>query len=107
MRRFLGGLCAVSVGVVAFVAIAGGSATANSAWMNARKARAEPPAPALTVACLGGVLGEGHTTDYLTIADYPAFAALTAGARHIVICGDSIPPFLPSGLRAGFGSRRR
>jgi len=52
------------------------------------------------------VLGGGPTGDYLTPADYPAFAALTAGLRRIFICGDSIPSFLPSSQRAGFMSRR-
>ena len=45
--------------------------------------------------------------DYLTVADYPAFAAPTPGLRRIFICGDSIPPFLPSSEHTGFASRRR
>jgi hypothetical protein len=107
MRRFLDGLCAVAGIVVASVAVAGGSAAAaNSAWTNVHKTQAETPPPALSVACLGGVLSEGPTGDYLTVADYPAFAALTAGLRRIFICGDSIPSFLPSSERAGFASRR-
>jgi hypothetical protein len=102
MRPFLDGLC-----VVAAVVIAGGSAAAaDSAWAVVHKIHAGAPAAARSVACLGGVLGEGPTGDYLTVADYPAFAALTAGRRRIFICGDSIPPFLPSSERAGFASRR-
>jgi hypothetical protein len=102
MRRFLDGLCAFAA-----AAIVGGAApAADSAWAAVRKIQAEAPAPAPSVACLGGVLGGGPTGDYLTPADYPAFAALTAGLRRIFICGDSIPSFLPSSQRAGFMSRR-
>ncbi len=105
MRRFLDGRCAVAGAVVASVAVAGGSAAADSAGALVHKTRAEPPAPAPSVACLGGILSEGPTGDYLTVADYPAFAALTAGLRRVFICGDSIPSFLPSSERAGFASR--
>jgi hypothetical protein len=102
MRHFLDGLCAVAA-----VVIVGGSApVADSALAMVHKTQAETPAPAPSVACLGGVLSEGPTGDYLTAADYPAFAALTAGLRRIFICGDSIPAFLPSSQRAGFVSRR-
>ena len=106
MRRFLDDLRAVAGVVVASIAIAGGSAAAaNNAWTNVHNPHAETPAQARSVACLGGVLNEGPTGDYLTVADYPAFAALAAGVRRVFICGDSIPSFLPSSERAGFASR--
>jgi len=50
------------------------------------------------------VLNEGATGNYLTAADYPAFAALTTGLLRVFICGDSIPPLLPASQRAGFAS---
>jgi hypothetical protein len=62
---------------------------------------------ACPIACLGGVLNERPTGDYLTVSDYPAFAALVADIRRAFICGDSIPPFLPTSERAGFTSRHR
>ena len=103
MRPFPDGVCAFAVAVV----IAGGSAAAaNSEWTRADKGRAVAPTRAPSAPCLGGVLNEVATGDYLTVADYPAFAAPTVGLRRIFICGDSIPPFLPSSLRAGFASRR-
>jgi len=101
MRPFLDGLCAVAA-----VVIVGGSAPADSASTLIHKTRAEASTPTHSVACLGGVLNERDASDYLTAADYPAFAALTAGLRRIFICGDSIPFFLPSSERAGFVSRR-
>jgi hypothetical protein len=102
MRPFLAGVCAFAVAV----AIAGGSAAAaNSEWTPADKAHTAAPAQARSAPCLGGVLNEDATGDYLTVADYPAFAALTAGLRRVFICGDSIPSLLPSSERAGFASR--
>jgi len=101
MRPFLDGLCAVAA-----VVVLGGAAPANSAATLVHNMRAEAPAPTPSVACLGGVLNERDASNYLTAADYPAFAALTAGLRRIFICGDSIPAFLPSSQRAGFASRR-
>jgi hypothetical protein len=88
MRLLFGGLC-----TLAAIAIAGDA--------DAAPAQAGPPA------CLGGVLNERPTGDYLTVADYPAFAALTAELRRFLICGDSIPAFLPSGQRAATNSRHR
>jgi hypothetical protein len=102
MRPFLDGPRAVAA-----VAIVGGSAPADSASTLVHKARAEGSAPSHSVACLGGMLNERDASDYFTAADYPAFAALTAGVRRIFICGDSIPSILPSSARAGFVSRRR
>ena len=88
MRLHFGGLCALAA-----IAIASGAVAASG--------QAAPPA------CLGGVLNERPTGDYLTVADYPAFAALAAGLRPILICGDSIPALLPSSQRSGFTSRHR
>ncbi|MGA2495136.1 MAG: hypothetical protein ABSF67_19715 [Roseiarcus sp.] len=103
MRRFLDGLCVV----VAFVIVGASPLAADSAWAAVHKTEAAAPVAAPSVACLGGVLNDRDASDYLTAADYPAFAALTAGLRRIFICGDSIPSFLPSSQRAGFMSRRR
>ena len=64
-------------------------------------------APAASVVCLGGVINNGPAGSYLTVADYPAFAAVAAGLRRIFICGDGIPSFLPSSERARFVSRRQ
>ena len=101
MRPLLDGFCAVAA-----VVIVGGSASAGSASTLVQETRAEAPAPTHSAACLGGVLNERDASDYLTAADYPAFAALTTGLRRIFICGDSIPSLLPSSERAGFMSRR-
>ncbi len=101
MRFLFDGLCAVAA-----TAIVAGSAAASGAASPAHRPVAETSAPPTSAPCLGGVLAEGHTTDYLTVADYPAFAALTAGPRRVFICGDGIPPFLPTSERAGFASRR-
>lgn len=102
MRRFLDGLC-----VVAALAIVGASALAtDSAWAAVHKPGAATLDSAPSVACLGGVLNERDASDYLTAADYPAFAALTVVLRRLFICGDSIPSFLPPSQRAGFMSRR-
>jgi hypothetical protein len=101
MRRFLDGLCAAAA-----VVFAGGSAAADGVATPIHKTHAEAPAAGRSVVCLGGVLSEGPTGDYLTVADYPAFAALAAGRRRIFVCGDSIPSFLPSSARAGFASPR-
>ena len=101
MRPYLDSVCALAVAV----AIVGGSAAAaNSEWMPVDKGRAAAPIPARSAACLGGVLNEGATGNYLTAADYPAFAALTTGLLRVFICGDSIPPLLPASQRAGFAS---
>jgi hypothetical protein len=101
MRHFVGGLCAfVAVGV-ADGAVA---AAAINAGAPAQKTSVAPVAPTSSLACLSGVLNEGPTHDYLTVADFPAFAA---ELRRIFICGDSIPPILPSSERAGFVSRHR
>jgi hypothetical protein len=95
MRHFLGGLCAlVALGGIAVAA-------------PAQKTLVAPLPPTSSPACLGGVLSEGPTRDYLTVADYPAFAALAAGLRRVFICGDSIPSFLPAGENAGGFPRRR
>ena len=100
MRLLLAGLCAVAA-----AARVADPAAVNSAAAPIHKPAAETAAPPASVACLGGVLAEGRTEDYLTVADYPAFAALAAGLRRTFICGDSIPSFLPSSERAGFASR--
>jgi hypothetical protein len=104
MRHFLGRLCAIAA-----LAIASDSAApaADSDWPRAHNTPVAAPTQTASVACLGGVLNERPTGDYLTVADYPAFAALAAGLRHILICGDSIPAFLPSSQRVGFTSRHR
>lgn len=104
MRHSLGGLCAVAA-----IVIAGGSAAAaaSDAGIPVQKTLVAPIARTASPACLGGVLNEGPTRDYLTVADYPAFAAFTAGLRRIFICGDSIPSFLPAGENAGGFPRRR
>jgi hypothetical protein len=102
MQKFLVGLCA---GVA--LAIVANPATDSNATTPVRKTLAEASAPAGSLACLGGMIAEGHTGDYLAVADYPAFAALTTGLKRFFICGDSIPSFLPSSERAGFASRRR
>lgn len=101
MRPFLGGLCAVAA-----LALVGNPAAAS----NPATPVHETPAAATrlgSTACLGGVIAESHTADYLSVADYPAFAAPAAGLRRIFICGDSIPSFLPSAERVGFTPRRR
>jgi hypothetical protein len=101
MRPFLDGVCALAIAV----AIAGGSAAAaNSEWTPVDKGRAAAPIPARSAACLGGVLNERDASNYLTVADYPAFAALTTDLLRVFICGDSIPPFLPANQRASFAS---
>ncbi len=98
MRLLFGSLCALAAAL-----IASDSATAaDSAPPLVRQANVETPGPTF---CLGGVLNERPTGSYLTLADFPAFVALIAGGRHALICGDSIPAFLPSSQRAGFTSR--
>jgi len=98
MRLHLGGLCALAA-----IVIAGDCAmAANSSPPLVRQANVETPGPSF---CLGGVLNERPTGSYLTLADFPLFAALVAGGRRALICGDSIPAFLPSSQRAGFTSR--
>jgi hypothetical protein len=72
-----------------------------------RQTAAAAPAQPPSSACLGGVLNERPTGSYLTVADYPAFAALASDLRRFLICGDSIPVFLPSSQRDGFTSRHR
>ncbi len=101
MRPFLGALCAV----VALLIADDCAAATDSALPLVRLTNAATPAPAPF--CLGGVLSERPTGDYLTVSDYPAFAALVADIRRAFICGDSIPPFLPTSERAGFTSRHR
>jgi hypothetical protein len=103
MRPSLHGLCTVA----AFVMVSSSPPAAGVALATIHKTQAATPAATHSVACLGGVLNERDAGDYLAAADYPAFAALTAGLRRIFICGDSIPSFLPSSERAGFVSRRR
>lgn len=100
MRLLFDGLCAAAAILIA----SGAASAADSAVKLIHKGHAAAPAATYSVACLGGVLAEGPTPDYLTVADYPAFAALTAGMRRVFICGDSIPSFLPSAERAGFVS---
>jgi hypothetical protein len=101
MRHFLGGFCAfVAVGVV------GGAdaAAAGDLAAPAQKTLVAPVVRASSPGCLGGVLNEGPTRDYLTVADYPAFAA---NVLRFFICGDSIPPYLPAGENTGGFPRRR
>jgi len=102
MRRLLDGFCVVA----AFAVVGASPLAADSALAAVHKTEATAPAAAPSIACLGGVLNERDASDYLTAADYPAFAALTASLRRIFICGDSIPSFLPSSRRASFMSRR-
>ena len=103
MRRFLDGLCRRRRFHCDRRRLA---AAADSAWAAVHKTLRRRPLAVPSVACLGGVLNDRDAGNYLTAADYPAFAALTAGLRRIFICGDSIPSFLPSSQRAGFVSRR-
>lgn len=101
MRRFLDGPAVVA----AFMIAAGSPLAADCAWATAHKTPAAAPVAVPSVACLGGVLNDKDVSSYLTVADYPAFAAISAGPRRIFICGDSIPSFLPSATRVGFASR--
>ena len=92
--------------VAAFVVAGAGLLAAESATAAVQKTPVAPPVAVASPACLGGVLNDRDAGNYLTSADYPGFAALTAGLRRFFICGDSIPPILPSSQRAGFVSRR-
>ena len=103
MRRLSDGLSVIA----AFMVVGASLLVADGVQAAVHKTPAAAPVAAAPPACLGGVLNDRDAGNYLTAADYPAFAALTAGLRRIFICGDSIPSFLPSSQRAGFVSRRR
>lgn len=102
MRPLPDGLCALAI-----VLIAAGSAAAKHSAAPAHVSRGDAQPPGVAVACLGGVLNQGPAGGYLTVADYPAFAAVAAGLQRIFICGDSIPSFLPPSEQTRSTSRHR
>ena len=103
MRRFLDGLYVAA----AFAILGASPPAADRVWAAVHKNETAAPVAVPSVACLGGILNERDAANYLTAADFPAFAALTEGLRRIFICGDSIPSFLASSQRASVMSRRR
>lgn len=102
MRRILEGVCAVVVVLIA----ARSAAAADGRAALTHGAHADARAPVASVACLGGVLNDGPSGSYLTVANYPAFSTLGAGLWRSFICGDGVPSFLPSSERERFASRR-
>ena len=106
MRRFIVGLCALAA-----VSTVGGPAVSAADGALKRAApvhrdHVEAARPTQTVACLGGVLNDKSTGNYLTVADYPRYAPPALG-RRAFICGDAIPPFIPWSDRNGAGQRGR
>ena len=102
MRPSLAGLYAIAAILIAVQS----AAAADTAATPARETRANERPAVASVVCLGGVVNNGPAGSYLTVADYPAFAAVAVGLRRFFICGDGIPSFLPSSERARFVSRR-
>jgi hypothetical protein len=105
MRRFIVGFCALAA-IVSIDAAAAAADGPVKLAAEARKGHVEAARLTQTVACLGGVLNDESTGNYLTVADYPRYATPALG-RRAFICGDAIPPFIPRSDRNGAGQRGR
>ena len=94
MRFLLIALCALSGGFFL-------DGVADAADVGARARNLQAAAAPRPAYCLGGVLNQDAGATYLTLGDYPAYAAPAANNRRVV-CGDRTPPYI---VWLGYGNR--
>jgi hypothetical protein len=96
MRPLVDNFCALA-GVFFLSVAACAFASQSASGARADEARSGTRVAVHAVKCLGGVLNQDPAANYLAAGDYPEQAAAPAGGHGVVICGDRIPPFIPSG----------